>query len=130
MLTEKEKMETLSRLVIQLNRVSSIDILMEHILTQAGALSNAGCNVDFTYRRRILQFAYTQNDTLQKRLSKGEKLIYSTFSLPINEQSIAGYVAATGKPLNIAHVTKSKRQAHPTSAKNSMRRLATPRAAR
>ena len=47
----------------------------------------------------------TENDTLQKRLSKGEKLIYSTFSLPINEQSIAGYVAATVKPLTFAMFT-------------------------
>ncbi|MEN8780091.1 MAG: HD domain-containing phosphohydrolase [Desulfobacterales bacterium] len=104
MLTEKEKMETLSRLVIQLNRVSDLDILMEHILTQARRFVNADAGSIYIAEDQILQFAYTQNDTLQKRLPKGEKLIYSTFSLPINEQSIAGYVAATGKPLNIAHV--------------------------
>ena len=104
MLTEKEKMETLSRLVIQLNRVSDLDILMEHILTQARRFVNADAGSIYIAEDKILQFTYTQNDTLQKRLSKGEKLIYSTFSLPINEQSIAGYVASTGKPLNIAHV--------------------------
>jgi HD-GYP domain-containing protein (c-di-GMP phosphodiesterase class II) len=106
MLTEKEKMETLSRLVIQLNRVSDLDILMEHILTQARRFVNADAGSIYIAEDKILQFTYTQNDTLQKRLSKGEKLIYSTFSLPINEQSIAGYVASTGKPLNIDHVYK------------------------
>ncbi|MFZ1956296.1 MAG: GAF domain-containing protein, partial [Desulfobacterales bacterium] len=104
MLTEKDKMETLSRLVIQLNRVSDLDILMEHILTQARRFVNADAGSIYIAEDQILRFTYTQNDTLQKRLAKGEKLIYSTFSLPINEQSIAGYVAATGKPLNIAHV--------------------------
>ena len=104
MLTEREKMETLNRLVIQLNRVSDLDILMEHILTQARRFVNADAGSIYIAEDKILKFTYTQNDTLQKRLSKGEKLIYSTFSLPINEQSIAGYVASTGKPLNIAHV--------------------------
>lgn len=106
MLTEKEKLETLSRLVIQLNRVSDLDILMEHILTQARRFVNADAGSIYIAEDRILRFTYTQNDTLQKRLSPGEKLIYSTFSLPIDVQSIAGYVAATGRPLNIANVYK------------------------
>ena len=36
----------------------------------------------------------------------GEKLIYSTFTLPIDTASIAGYAATTGKPLNIPNVYK------------------------
>jgi response regulator RpfG family c-di-GMP phosphodiesterase len=51
-----------------------------------------------------LHFTYTQNDTLQQRLADGEKLIYSTFRMPINKESIAGYVAATGQPLNLPDV--------------------------
>ena len=104
MLTEKEKMDTMSRLVIELNQVSDLDILMEHILTQARRFVNANAGSIYIAENQNLQFTYTQNDTLQKRLSPGEKLIYSTFSLPINKQSIAGYVAATGRPLNIADV--------------------------
>ena len=104
MMTELEKMETLSRLVIQLNRVSDLDILMEHILTEARRFVNADAGSMYIVEGQVLRFTYTQNDTLRKRLSKGEKLIYMTFSLPINDQSIAGYVAATGEPLNIANV--------------------------
>lgn len=104
MLTEQEKMSTLSRLVIELNQVSDLDILMEHILVQARRFVNADAGSIYIVENRMLRFTYTQNDTLQKRLSKGEKLIYSTFSLPINEHSIAGYVAATGRPLNIPDV--------------------------
>jgi response regulator RpfG family c-di-GMP phosphodiesterase len=104
MLTEKEKMETLSRLVIQLNQVRDLDILMEHILSQARRFVNADAGSIYIAEDDTLQFTYTQNDTLQKRLAAGEKLIYSTFTLPINKDSIAGYVAATGRPLNLPDV--------------------------
>ena len=104
MLTEREKMETMSRLVIELNQVSDLDILMEHILTQARRFANADAGSIYIADNKTLRFTYTQNDTLQKRLLPGEKLIFSTFTLPINKQSIAGYVAATGRPLNIADV--------------------------
>jgi HD-GYP domain-containing protein (c-di-GMP phosphodiesterase class II) len=77
---------------------------MEHILTQARRFVNADAGSIYIVQKDTLQFTYTQNDTLQKRLQPGEKLIYSTFSLPINEQSIAGYVAATGRPLNLPDV--------------------------
>lgn len=106
MLSEKEKIETLTHLVIELNQVRDLDILMEHILTQARRFVNADAGSIYIAENGTLKFTYTQNDTLQKRLSKGEKLIYSTFSLPIDEQSIAGYVAATGLPLNIPNVYK------------------------
>jgi response regulator RpfG family c-di-GMP phosphodiesterase len=104
MLSEEEKIETLTHLVIELNQVRDLDILMEHILTQARRFVNADAGSIYIAEDGTLQFTYTQNDTLQKRLAKGEKLIYSTFKLPINEQSIAGYVAATGRPLNISDV--------------------------
>jgi HD-GYP domain-containing protein (c-di-GMP phosphodiesterase class II) len=53
-----------------------------------------------------LKFSYTQNSTLQKRLQPGKKLIYSTFTIPVNNQSISGYVANTGETLNIPDVYK------------------------
>jgi putative nucleotidyltransferase with HDIG domain len=56
-------------------------------------------------------FSYTQNDTLQKRLPPGEKLIYSTFSIPIDQKSIAGYTAATGEAVNLPDVYKIEESA-------------------
>jgi hypothetical protein len=53
---------------------------------------------------RISFFSYTQNDTLHKKLPQGANLIYSTFKIPINTKSIAGYVASTGCALNITDV--------------------------
>ena len=103
MLSEKEKLNRLMMLGIELNQVHDLDILMEQILTEARVFVNADAGSIYIRDGNFLDFTYTQNDTLQKRLGKGEKLIYSTFRMPIDEKSIAGYVAATGRPLNIAN---------------------------
>ena len=104
MLTEKEKLDELLSLGIKLNQLNDLDILLEKILTDARRFVNADAGSIYICRDNILDFTYTQNDTLQKRLPPGEKLIYSTFSMPINTDSIAGYVASTGQLLNIPDV--------------------------
>jgi response regulator RpfG family c-di-GMP phosphodiesterase len=104
MLSEKEKLETLTRLGIDLNRVQDLDILMERTLTEARRFVNADAGSIYIREGGSLRFAYTQNDTLQKRLADGEKLIYSTFSIPVDAFSIAGHVALKGDPLNIEDV--------------------------
>lgn len=104
MLSEKDKLDTLTRLGIDLNRVQDLDILMERILIEARRFVNADAGSIYIREGDRLQFAYTQNETLQKRLEKGEKLIYSTFSIPVDETSIAGHVALTGHPINIEDV--------------------------
>jgi HD-GYP domain-containing protein (c-di-GMP phosphodiesterase class II) len=104
MLSEKEKLNALTTLGIDLNRVQDLDILMERILTEARRFVNADAGSIYIRDNNLLRFSYTQNDTLQRRLQPGEKLIYTTFSIPINDKSIAGYVAATAKSLNIPDV--------------------------
>jgi hypothetical protein len=104
MLTAQEKLDKLMALGVELNQVNDLDILMERILTDARRISNADAGSIYIREENQLLFSYTQNDTLQKRLPRGEKLIYSTFSLPINTESIAGYVATTGDLLNIPDV--------------------------
>ncbi|UCG14515.1 MAG: HD domain-containing protein [Deltaproteobacteria bacterium] len=104
MLTEKQKLEALTRLGADLNRIKDLDILMEHILTEARRFVNADAGSIYIRKEDQLLFTYTQNATLQKKLPRGEKLIYSTFSIPTDKSSIAGYTAITGKPLNIPDV--------------------------
>jgi response regulator RpfG family c-di-GMP phosphodiesterase len=104
MLSEKEKLDALAALGIDLGRVQDLDIMMERILTEARRFVDADAGSIYIRENDLLQFTYTQNDTLQQRLGDGEKLIYSTFHLPIDEKSIAGYVAATGKLLNLPDV--------------------------
>ncbi|CAB1063338.1 Metal-dependent phosphohydrolase [Olavius sp. associated proteobacterium Delta 1] len=104
MLSEKEKLDALARLGVDLNLIQDLDILMERILTEARRFVSADAGSIYIRDRGLLHFAYTQNDTLQSRLQAGEKLIYSTFTLPINDNSIAGYVAKSGQPLNLPDV--------------------------
>jgi HD-GYP domain-containing protein (c-di-GMP phosphodiesterase class II) len=104
MLSEKEKLDTLTRLGVDLNQIQDLDILMESILTEARRFVNADAGSIYIREKDMLHFSYTQNDTLQGRLGEGQKLIYSTFRIPINGNSIAGFVAETGQPLNLPDV--------------------------
>ena len=104
MLTEREKLTVLSRLGTELHRIKDLDILMEHILTEARRVANADAGSIYILDEARLRFTYTQNETLRRRLPKGEKLIYSTFIIPADESSIAGYSAITGEVLNIPDV--------------------------
>jgi len=106
MLSEAEKLDKLTYLGIELNQVRDLDILMERVLEYARSFVNADAGSIYIRNKdeETLQFTYTQNDTLQERLPKGEKLIYATFTLPINKESISGYVASTGQLLNIPDV--------------------------
>jgi HD-GYP domain-containing protein (c-di-GMP phosphodiesterase class II) len=102
MLTERQKLKVLTGLGIELNRVKDLDILMERILTEARLFVNADAGSIYIREGGELKFSYTQNATLQKRLPAGTRLPYATFSIPINEESLAGYCVMTGKSLNIA----------------------------
>ncbi|MGA6926063.1 MAG: GAF domain-containing protein, partial [Desulfosarcina sp.] len=104
MLNEQQKLDTLMVLGIELNRIHDLDILLERVLTRARQFVNADAGSIYIREGDRLNFAHSQNDTLQTQLAAGEKLIFGTFSLPIEPSSIAGYAAATGKILNIPDV--------------------------
>ena len=104
MLSEKEKLESLASLGLELNRIVDLDILLERVLSRARQWVNADAGSIYISDGENLNFVYTQNVTLQRQLSEGEKLIYSTFTIPIDDKSIAGYVASTGQALNLADV--------------------------
>jgi len=106
MMSEKEKLDRLTRLGTELNQVNDLDILMERVLTEARLFVNADAGSIYIRDDDALLFTYTQNDTLQRNLSEGKKLIYSTFTIPIDEKTIAGYVAATGTALNLPDAYK------------------------
>ncbi|MBU2578495.1 phosphohydrolase, partial [Patescibacteria group bacterium] len=88
MLTEKEKLDSLTRLGVELNQVNDLDILMERVLTEARHFVNADAGSIYIRDENSLQFTYTQNDSLQKKLPPGEKLIYSTFTISVDKKTI------------------------------------------
>jgi HD-GYP domain-containing protein (c-di-GMP phosphodiesterase class II) len=104
MLSEQEKLDSMTHLGIELSQISDLDILLEHVLHRARQFANADAGSIYIREGDWLHFSYTQNDSLQKKLPEGEKLIYSTFKIPIDEKSIAGHVALTGRTLNIDDV--------------------------
>ncbi len=86
----------------EMSRVRDIDLLLEKILSEARSFTAADAGSIYIREGDFLKFSYTQNDTLQAQLPPGRKLIYSTFSTPINSNSISGHVAFTAELLNIA----------------------------
>ncbi len=108
MLNEKQKLTKIIKLGVELTEVKDVDVLLERILREARKLVSADAGSIYVREGDKLKFSYTQNDTMQKRLQPGKKLIYSTFSIPINNQSISGYVGNTGETLNIPDVYKIK----------------------
>ena len=104
MLSESQKIDLLVELSIELNQIKDLDILMEHILSRARLFAGADAGSIYLREQESLIFSHTQNDTLQKQLPEGAKLIYSTFAIPVDKNSIAGSAAATGDLLNIPDV--------------------------
>ncbi|MDZ4181923.1 MAG: GAF domain-containing protein [Candidatus Cloacimonadaceae bacterium] len=104
MKSEKLMLEKLLAVGNMITQIKDIDILMETILTEARKLVNADAGSIYKRVDDKLSFSYTQNDTQQRVLPPGKKLIYNTFSMPINDKSISGYVALTAAILNIPDV--------------------------
>ena len=93
----------------ELIQIQDMDLLLERILFEARRVLNAdagsiyvketveegGTKVD------TLAVKYSQNDTSQRELPPGQKLIYSVFSVPITEKTISGYCALTQQLVNV-----------------------------
>jgi len=105
MLTDRQKVNKILNLGIEITQVKDLDVLLERILKEARLLVSADAGTIYVKEDDKLKFSYTQNDTLQQR-QPGRKLIYSTFTLPIDNQTIAGYVANNGEMLNLPDVYK------------------------
>jgi HD-GYP domain-containing protein (c-di-GMP phosphodiesterase class II) len=88
----------------KLNQIKDIDSLLDRILFETRMFTHADAGSIYTVRNKVLEFSYVHNDTLAKYDPVSNKYIYSYFTIPINQQSIAGYVALTGEPLIIDNV--------------------------
>jgi HD-GYP domain-containing protein (c-di-GMP phosphodiesterase class II) len=103
---ETERMDLITQVSLDINEVKDLDILLERILTRVRKFFHADAGSIYLKEADRLKFSYTQNDTLQKKQDPGEKLIYSTFFIPINNRSVAGYVARNCEVVNIPDVYK------------------------
>lgn len=101
-----DKLSELLSINDELNHIKDIDSLLDAILSKTRRLTNADAGSIFLVENSTLNFSYVQNDTLRQRDPLNNKQIYSNFSIPIDEKSIAGYVALKGTSLNIGDVHK------------------------
>jgi HD-GYP domain-containing protein (c-di-GMP phosphodiesterase class II) len=102
----KNKLKRILEIDSDLNRLQDLDLLLDRVLLDARKSANADAGSIYIAEKGQLNFKYSHNDTKQKELEPGQKLIYSHFTVDINEASISGYVAANGVPLNIPNMYK------------------------
>jgi len=97
------------RLDSELNQIQDFDLLLERILFESRSVVNADAGSIYITvptepgeeGTEKLSFKYSQNDTFQKDLPPGQKMIYSIFSVLINEKSVSGYCAKNRVSINI-----------------------------
>ena len=106
MTDRRVKLQRIIQIGIEVSQIKDLDVLLEKVLSEARYLVHADAGSIYIKEGKMLKFSYSQNETLRKRLEKGKKLIYTTFSMPITEKSIAGFVAKEGKLLNIPDAYK------------------------
>ncbi|MCL2810108.1 MAG: HD domain-containing protein [Treponema sp.] len=93
----------------ELNQIQDFDLLLERILYESRKVVHADAGSIYITvpteqgeeGTEKLSIKYSQNDTVQKILPAGQKMIYSIFSVPINEKSISGYCALNKTPINV-----------------------------
>jgi PAS domain S-box-containing protein len=97
--------QKLIEISIALSSETDLSRLLKKIIYELRVLTNADGGSLFLVENGNLRFEVAQNNTLM--LSKGEDFqFFKPFEIPISERSIAGYVALTGKILNIPDVYK------------------------
>ncbi len=101
---EHTDIQSIIQIDSELNKIRDYDLLLERILLEARRVVNADAGSIYIKEGETLAIKYSQNDTKQQALPPGEKLIYSIFTIPVNEKTISGYVAKTGEFVNIPDV--------------------------
>ncbi|MBP5569180.1 MAG: GAF domain-containing protein [Treponema sp.] len=99
--TRDDKLQRIIEIERQLGEIQDVDVLLERILTETRRIVNADAGSIYVAEGDKLKIKYGQNDTHLRELAPGEKLPYTCFTFPINQEQICGYVALNGKPLNI-----------------------------
>ncbi|MDR1596972.1 MAG: HD domain-containing protein [Treponema sp.] len=104
--------KSILRVDSELNHIQDLDLLLERILREARAVVHADAGSIYVKETEEINgkpveklvIKYAQNDTQQKKLPPGQKLVYSVLSLPINTSTISGYCAFTRKLVNVPDV--------------------------
>ena len=99
--------ETLKQLLnfgLEISQIKDIDFLLEKILSEARIFTSCDAGTIYVKEGNWLYARYSQNDTINTQLAPHRKSVYTNIIIPVDNSSIAGYVAATGSMLNIPDV--------------------------
>jgi len=99
----RERLEALNKIGIALSSETDLSRLLELIVEEARSFTNADAGSLYLLDEdsNCLHFEVAQNDTLKKRADLKPET-FKPYSIPLSRNSIAGYVAITGKTLNIS----------------------------
>jgi two-component system response regulator HydG len=95
--------EKLIDISISLSSETNLNKLLEKIVYELRTIFKADGGSLYLRENNRLRFEIAQNDTL-KRLKGKDYPLFKSYEIPINDSSIAGYVALTGSALNIQDV--------------------------
>jgi HD-GYP domain-containing protein (c-di-GMP phosphodiesterase class II) len=109
---EKTDFKSILHTDSELNQIQDLDILLERILRAIREAVHADAGSIYVLEKDMIEgeriekliIKYAQNDTQQKKLPPGQKLVYSLFSLPIDKSTISGYCAFTRQLINVPDV--------------------------
>ena len=96
----RSEITSIMKRIEEFNYLQDIDAILDKILDEARSLSNADAGSIFIVEDDHLRFGFVHNDALFKKDEANEE-IYVDFSVPIDDQSIVGYVASTGNTIVI-----------------------------
>jgi len=96
----RAKVDSLTRLGIELSRIHDFHLLMERILTEARALVGADAGTIYVREGESLRFSFSQNDTLEAP-GRHSSTRFSSLTVPVSARSIAGYCAMTGQVISV-----------------------------
>jgi response regulator RpfG family c-di-GMP phosphodiesterase len=99
-----DEIQQIFKITEKLNRINDLNSLLDQVLFYARMFTNADAGTIYLVEGDNLRFTYTQNDTFIRRTQLNKKQIYADIKIPINANSIAGYVAKCRKSLKIDDV--------------------------
>jgi HD-GYP domain-containing protein (c-di-GMP phosphodiesterase class II) len=97
--------QKLIKVGVALTNTRDLDKLLDLILTEARDLTRADAGSIYLIDGQVLRFVTSQNQTLFELYGEDEtRALFEEFDLPLDESSIAGYVAINKKILNLEDV--------------------------
>ncbi len=97
------RLETIGKVGVELSEIHDLNILMDHILSEARSLVHAESGAILTRDHDDLVVRYRQNESLNKE-GRSVGSIAGGLRIPLSANSISGRVSLTGEYINVEDV--------------------------